>query len=792
MLGQTISHYKIIEKLGEGGMGVVYKAQDTKLDRLVALKFLPPHLTASDEEKARFLQEAKAASALNHPNVCTIYGIEEYEGQQFIEMEYVEGVTLREKIQGSPLKLSDVLSYGIQIGEALQEAHSKGIVHRDVKAENVMINTKNQVKVMDFGLAKLKGSLKLTRTSSTVGTLAYMSPEQIQGGDVDARSDIFSFGVVLYEMLTSRLPFRGEHEAAMMYSIVNEEPDLPLKYRSDTPAELERIILRTLEKDPDDRFQHADDMVSELRRLKKQTSRVVRPDPVTTVVPTPQATGGGEEAVKPGLPTASKRLLIGISGLIVLLALLAVAYFRFLTPKAAINSMAVLPFVNVGGDPNTEYLSDGFTESLINSLSKLPGIKMMSRSSVFRFKGTEIDPQTVGRDLGVAAVLTGRISQRGDALSISVELVDARDNSHIWGEQYVRKASDIIALQSEISREISNRLKVTLTGEQETELTKHATENTEAYQLYLKGRFYWNKRNQEGFEKAAEYFRQSIEKDPSYALAYAGLADTYELLGSYFIISPKEAWEKTTAAARHALELDPSLGEAHIVIATTTAEYEWDWASSQREYLKGVELSPNYATGHQWYGESLISTGQFDEGIRELRKAQELDPLSPIVYLPMAYAHLVAHNYDEAIREAKKALEIDPNFARAHASLGQTYLSQGKGEEAIIELKQAIESDSSIEYIASLGYVYGKLGQTSSAERILNQMLETSHGQYVSPFLIAVVYAGLNDKNRMFDWLKRSVETHDIAVVGLKVDPTFQEFKHDPRFEAILKEIGLP
>jgi TolB-like protein/Tfp pilus assembly protein PilF len=690
------------------------------------------------------------------------------------------------------LKLSDVLSYGIQIGEALQEAHSKGIVHRDVKAENVMVNTKNQVKVMDFGLAKLKGSLKLTRTSSTVGTLAYMSPEQIQGGDVDARSDIFSFGVVLYEMLTGRLPFRGEHEAAVMYSIVNEEPDVPLKYRSDTPAELERIILRTLEKDPEDRFQHADDLVSELRRLKKQTSRVVRPEAATAVVPTPQVTGGGEEAVKPGSPTASKRLLIGIAGLIVLLAILAVAYFRFLTPKEAINSMAVLPFVNVGGDPNTEYLSDGFTESLINSLSKLPGIKMMSRSSVFRFKGKEIDPQTVGRDLGVAAVLTGRISQRGDALSISVELVDARDNTHIWGEQYVRKASDIIALQSEISREISNRLKVTLTGEQETELTKHATENTEAYQLYLKGRFYWNKRNQEGFEKAAEYFRQSIEKDPSYALAYAGLADTYELLGSYFIISPKEAWEKTTAAARHALELDPSLGEAHIVIAATTAEYEWDWASSQREYLKGVELSPNYATGHQWYGESLISTGQFDEGIRELRKAQELDPLSPIVYLPMAYAHLVAHNYDEAIRQAKKALEIDPSFARAHASLGQTYLSQGKGEEAIIELKQAIESDSSIEYIASLGYVYGKLGQTSSAERILNQMLDTSHSQYVSPFLIAVVYAGLNDKDRMFDWLKRSVETHDIAVVGLKVDPTFEEFKHDPRFEAILKEIGLP
>ncbi|MDH3251952.1 MAG: serine/threonine-protein kinase, partial [Ignavibacteria bacterium] len=514
MIGRTISHYKIVEKLGEGGMGVVYKAEDTRLDRLVALKFLPHHLHASQQEQARFLQEAKAAATLTHANVCVVHAIEESDGQQFIVMEYVEGMTLREKIEASPLKLSDAFAYAVHIGEALHEAHSKGIVHRDVKAENIMVTPKNQVKVMDFGLAKLKGSLRLTKESSTVGTLAYMAPEQIQGGEVDARSDIFSFGVVLFEMVTVRTPFRGEHDAAMMYSILNEEPESIRQHRPEAPADLDRIVLRSLEKDPDDRYQHVDDMVSELKLLQKKSGRVTRPSSVDISTAAPLSPATNPDTIKGLMQRGSRTRWPVIGGIAVVVLVAAGVVFSLLTSRSdeRITSMAVLPFTNGSTDPNAEYLSDGFTESLINSLSKLPGIKMMSRSSVFRYKGKEISPQTVAHELGVGAVLTGRIIERGNELAISVELISGKDNSHIWGEQYYRTMSDIIVLQSEISREISSQLKVTLTGDQEAKLTKSATENTEAYQLYLRGRFHWNKRTPEGFQKAAAYFRQAVER----------------------------------------------------------------------------------------------------------------------------------------------------------------------------------------------------------------------------------------------------------------------------------------
>jgi serine/threonine protein kinase/Tfp pilus assembly protein PilF len=793
MTGKTIGQYSIIEKLGEGGMGVVYKAHDDKLDRIVALKFLPHHQTVNEAEQARFLQEARAAATLNHSHVCTIFDIKEEAGQQFIVMEYVDGMTLRERIGSSPLKPGEAMTYAVQIGEALQEAHSNGIVHRDVKAENIMVNTKNQVKVMDFGLAKLKGSLRLTKESSTVGTLAYMAPEQIQAGEVDARSDIFSFGVLLFEMTTGRLPFRGEHDAAMMYSILNEEPES--LNRDDLPADLQRIIHRAIEKDPDDRYQHVDDMVSELKLLQKKSGRVSRPSSLNVSASLPQRTSTDAETITGVSSKRPKRRWLVIGGVAVGVLVAGGVVFSLLTsrPDDRITSMAVLPFTNGSTDPNAEYLSDGFTESLINSLSRLPGIKMMSRSSVFRYKGKEISPQTAAHELGVGAVLTGRIAERGNELAISVELINGKDNSHIWGEQYYRPMSDIISLQSEISREISSQLKVTLTGEQESKLTRSATENTEAYQLYLKGRFHWNKRTAEGFQRAADYYRQAIEKDPSFALAYAGLADTYVLMHSYFILPPAEAVEKATAAAQRALALDPQLGQAHIVLAGIKGEYEWDWEMAEREYRRGVELDPNYATGHQWYGEFLVEIGRIDEGLREIHLAQDLDPLSPIIYVPEAYTRFATGEFDAAEKQIQKSLEIDPRFPRALSLLGQIRFAQGKSDEGIKLVQQALEyGDSSAEYIGLLGYMHGMLGQAGQSEMILEHLQRLSRHEYVSPYLFAIVYTGLGRKDEAFRWLNRGIEAHDYGVLGMLVDPVFESLRTDPRFEECLQRIGFP
>ena len=775
MIGQTLSHYRIIEKLGEGGMGVVYKAHDTKLDRMVALKFLPLHLTASETEQARFLQEAKAAAALNHPNVCSIIDIQEARGQHFIVMEYVEGVTLDRKAPVA--KVDEAIAYAIQIGEALQAAHSKGIVHRDVKSENVMVTTDGRVKVMDFGLAKLRGSARLTRESSTVGTMAYMAPEQIQGGEADARSDIFSFGVILFEMLTAQTPFRGEHQAAMMYSILNEEPQALLSLRSDVPTDLDRIIRRALEKAPEDRYQHCDDMVSELRRLKKQTGPVPRPV--------------SREERNPSTPSVRpRRRAIILTAGVLLIAALGVLLTVVLPKRGeTIRSMAVLPFSNSSG--TAEYLSDGFTESLINTLSKLPGIKMMSARSVFRFKGSDVDPQRAAQELHVDAVLTGRMIQRGDDLSISVELINAQDNTHIWGEQYNRGSSDLIALQTVISREIAHELNVNMTGDQQRRFAAPTARSVDAYQDYLRGRFALNKRNPGGFDKAIDYFHLAIRKDPSYAQAYAGLAETYALKASYFLIPSQVAADSVRLAARKALELDESIGEVHAALATS-AEFAWDWKTAEREYKKCLELSPNFATGRQWYGEFIGSMGRLEEGLAEIIKAQELDPLAPVVYVAAAGNLNGLRRYDEAIVQLQKALDLDPHLFRAMQSLASAYLLKGMGADALREGRRAVaESDSSLEYVANLGYICAMTGHREEAEKILSRLQQRSKHEFVAPTFFALLYTGLGETDEAFSWLKRGLEVHDPAMESLKVDPTFDKLRSDRRFDDLLKKVGL-
>ena len=792
MIGSTISHYKILEKLGEGGMGVVYKAEDTKLKRTVALKFLPHHLSSNETEQSRFLQEAQAAATINHPNVCTIFDIKEEGEQQFIVMEYVEGATLRAKI---PIqKIDDALACAIQIGEALHEAHNKSIVHRDIKAENIMINAKNQIKVMDFGLAKLKGSLKLTRTSSTVGTLAYMPPEQLQGGEVDARSDIFSFGVVLFEMFTGRLPFKGEHEAALMYSIVNELPDSLLKHRPDVSPELERIIGRALEKDPEDRYQHVDDVVSELRRIKKQSTRVTRTSLADIKIPAPSQRSSSEHQSVDVLPAIKKGHSLLIGGMIIGIVIIAIVGYRmFFTAPKSIDSLAVLPFVNTSGDPNTDYLSDGITESLINGLSQLSNLTVMSRSSVFHYKGNEVDPQKAGKELGVKAVLTGRVTQRGDNLLISTELVNVSNNSHIWGEQYNKKLSDILAIQEEISKEISRNLSVKLGGEEEKKLAIRGTENTEAYQLYLKGRFHWNKRKADDLQKAVEYYNQAIVKDPNFALAYAGLASTYVILPEYAGVPVRDYVSKIETASEKASELDPTLAEPHAVLGLMRANHEWKWSDAEKEFKRAIELNPNYPTTHHWYCINLRMQGRFEEALSEIKRAQELDPLSLIINLNVAEVFIAMHRDDEAKDQLKKTLDLDPNFPGAHLTSGMFYAQQGKLEEALHEMQKVREivGPDNAFGIQGLGYVYAKAGKRDEAVKILNRLIELSRQGFTRSTQIAQVYLGLGEMDKTFEWLEKSYEEQNNQLGYLKVVSVWDDLRSDPRYHALLKKIGL-
>jgi serine/threonine protein kinase/Tfp pilus assembly protein PilF len=779
MIGETILHYKIIEKLGGGGMGIVYKAEDIKLHRTVALKFLPPELTRDEEAKKRFINEAQAASSLQHNNVCNIHDIDEtVDGQIFICMDCYDGETLKEKISRGPLKLDIAINISIQIAEGLQKANENGIIHRDIKPANIFITNDGIVKIIDFGLAKLSGRTMMTKMGSTLGTVAYMSPEQARGEEVDQRTDIWSLGVVLYEMITGKLPFKGDYDQAIIYGILNEEPQPIARFNEKVTPEIEHIVAKALEKDRDERYQHVDELLADLRRELKKLE-YAKAGYVTTFVPTLANTKSNWKRI------GSTVLVFGI--------LVGISIYFFISKSKPIDSMAVLPFISGSMDTTSEYLSDGFTESLINILSKLPGMKMMSSNSVFRFKGKEIDPQKAASELGVAAVLAGHITQRGDNLSISVELINAKDNSHIWGDRYNRKLSDVIALQTEISQEISNQLKITLTSDEQKRLMKPATDNTEAYRLYLKGRFYWKKRSKEGFEKAIQCFNQAIEKDPSYALAFAGLADVYMSMGSYFFLTPKEWTEKAGAAARKALTLDETLAEPHATI-TALFEANRDWENAEREYKRCLELDPNYATGHQWYGEFLSYMGRFNEGLIEIRKAQELDPLSPVAYYAAAYIPLTAmHRYDEAIQEIKKLFEIDQNFPLGHTALGLLYFLKGKSSEAIKEMKRAIElSDSSLEFIANLGYIYGFSGQRQEAEKILRKFLQLEKQQYVSPYLIGELCLGIGEKDQAFLWFNLAAMEDYFTMERMKTDPIFDPIRGDPRFAELLKKVGLP
>jgi len=807
--GTKLGRYEIRSKIGEGGMGEVYLAQDTKLDRKVALKILPADVAAHSDRMKRFVQEAKAASALNHPNIITIHEIDETDSGHFIATEFIDGETLREHMRSASMKLSKVLDVAVQIASALGAAHATGIVHRDIKPENVMLRRDGIVKVLDFGLAKLaertspdlvdteaatRANVK-TEPGVVMGTAIYMSPEQARGLPVDRRTDIFSLAVLIYEMVAGRLPFEGSNTNEILASILSDKEPPPLaRYANGLPAELERIVTKALRKNKDERYQNIKDLLLDLKSLRERltlAAELERSAPPSERVPEGSALDTRPASSVEYLVGGIKQHKLGLALTGLVLAVAATVYFAYFARRAGpIDSIAVLPLVNTSNDPNTEYLSDGITESIISNLSQLPQLKVMARSTVFVFKGQQVDPQDVGHKLGVRAVMVGRLLQQGDQLVIRTELVNVSDGTQLWGAEYNRKLSDVLAVQQDISREISEKLRLRLTGEEKNRLTGRDTTNAEAYQFYLRGRYFWNKRTADGLRKAIEQFQQAIERDPNFALGYAGLADSYFYLEGEGVPA-SESVVKARAAADRALQLDYSLAEAHTSSAMTYYSM-WRWPEAEEEFKRAISLNPNYPTAHHWFNIYLRTRQRFGDALREIKRAQELDPLSAPVSYNVALVSLLNNDLNSAIQQSKRILELDPNWGWAHQILGFVYLKQRRDEQAVAEFEKAFESlGRPSSAMADLGYCYGVTGRHNDAMRILKELEEKyarheAIGQY-----LASVYAGLGNNDQAFAWLEKDFEQRSGQLPWITWFFSFEGLRGDSRYADLVHRMGL-
>ena len=776
--GSTVAgKYQIIEELGRGGMGVVYKAQDTKLKRTVALKFLPPELTHIPEVKDRFMREAQAAAALDHPNICTVHEFDEAEEKTFISMAYIEGQSLKKKIETGPLELEDALRLATQVAEGLQEAHKKGVVHRDIKSTNIMVDERDQAKIMDFGLARMAGGTLLTKEGTAMGTIAYMSPEQARGEEVDHRTDIWSLGVVLYEMFSGQLPFKGEQDQAVVYSILNKKPKTLTDLKAEIPMSIGQVVDKALEKNPGERYQQIDELLDDLKSI----SAGIVPEEIKA------------RLRKAKLRTRKRAILYTGAGLIIIAAVIALSLF---TGRAeAIDSIAVLPLENLTGDAGQDYFVDGVTDELIGHLGQISGLqRVISRQSVMRYKESDKSLSEIARELNVDAVVEGSVHQAGENVRIRVQLIDALpEEQGLWGQTYERAKTDVLVMYSEMARAIADEIQVKLTAQEETRLASTRKVNPQAYDAYLKGHFHWGKLTPKDMEMAMQYFELARKEDPSFALAYAGIANVWGTYALFGLLPTHEASPKAIAAAEKALELDNTLAEVHFVFAAVKTWLEWDWEAAEIAYRKAIELNPNYPDVRAYYSHFLFSMQRPDEAMFQIERTMELDPFNPLFQSLYGVDFMFMRRYDEAIEQFQKALKTVPNHGAALDALGLVFHQKRMYEKSLEQRTAYYASMGFEEGVKALTRGYEKAGYTGAMNSAAEVWEELSQATYVLPWLIAELYAYAGNKDKALDWLEKGFEVGDPNMPYVGVLPHFVDLLRDePRYQDLLRKMNLP